>query len=116
MKQEAMQRSSYARALLDRGVKPASIATMVSAKYSVARSTAYLDLQAAQAESDKSDDGPASEELGTIDPASIQAQLAHMIDVAAAVGDGKTIAQLIKSLDTVKRWNGYQSESVSPYA
>ena len=116
MKQEALQRSSYARALLDRGVKPASIATMVSAKYSVARSTAYLDLQAAQAESDKSDYGPSQIERSEICPESIQAQLAHMIDVAAAVGDGKTIAQLIKSLDTVKRWNGYQSESVSPYA
>ena len=116
MKQEAAARCSYARALLDRGVKPASIATMLSAKYSIARSTAYLDLQAAQAESDKSDDGPAQEELGQLDPASIQAQLAHLIDVAAATGDAKSVAQLIKSLDTVKRWNGYSTESTSPFA
>ena len=109
-------RVSYAQALLERGLKPSSVATMVSAKFSVARSTSYLDIQAASKSIQESDDGPdTSEQNEPVDPLSIQAQLVHMIDVAAATGDGKTVAQLIKSLDTVKRWGGYAPDSISPF-
>ena len=113
---QAQQRVSYAQALLERGLKPSSVATMVSAKFSVARSTSYLDIQAANKSIQESDDGPdTSEQNEPVDPLSIQAQLVHMIDVAAATGDGKTVAQLIKSLDTVKRWGGYAPDSISPF-
>ena len=116
MTTQAEQRTSYARALLERGLKVSSVATMISAKFSVARSTAYIDIQAANKTIQESDDGPdTSETSDPVDPLSIQAQLVHMIDVAAAVGDGKTVSQLIKSLDTVKRWGGYAPDSVSPF-
>ena len=109
-------RVSYAQALLERGLKVSSVATMISAKFSVARSTAYVDIQAANKTIQESDDGPDTSEMSDpVSPLSIQAQLVHMIDVAAAVGDGKTVAQLIKSLDTVKRWGGYAPESISPF-
>lgn len=101
-------RHSYARAMLERGCRVASVATMLSAKFQVSRSTAYADVKAAAAELDASDDGPASDEMAqALDPDTIQGQLAHLIDVATATGDVKSLCQLVKAADQVKRWQGY---------
>ena len=43
----------------------------------------------------------------------IQGQLAHLIDVAAAAGDIKGVCQLVKAADSAKRWDGYQTSQGS---
>jgi hypothetical protein len=107
---EIAQRRSYARAMLERGCRVASVATMVSARFSVSRSTAYADVRAASEEISASDDGPGSLETSQpLDAETIQGQLAHLIDVAAAAGDIKGICQLVKAADAAKRWQGYQA-------
>jgi len=116
MAKEPEQRTSYARSLLERGVRVSSVATMLSARYAVARSTAYLDIQAAELQIQDSDDGPDSEEASQpLCPDSILAQLQHRFDIAAATGDAKEMSMLTKSIDTVKRWNGYNTESANPF-
>lgn len=108
--QEIAQRHSYARAMLERGCRVASVATMVSARFQVSRSTAYQDVRAASEEIAASEEGPAeSETLQPLDVETIQGQLAHLIDVAAAAGDIKGVCQLVKAADSAKRWNGYQT-------
>ncbi len=108
--QEIAQRHSYARAMLERGCRVASVATMVSAKFSVSRSTAYADVRSASEEIAASDDGPASlETCQPLDAETIQGQLAHLIDVAAAAGDIKGVCQLVKAADAAKRWQGYET-------
>ena len=44
---EIQHRLSYARAMLERGIPVASLATMICARYFVSRSTAYSDITAA---------------------------------------------------------------------
>lgn len=106
--QEIAQRHSFARSMLERGCRVASVATMLSAKFQVSRSTSYADVKAAAAELDASDDGPATDETSqALDPDTIQGQLAHLIDVATATGDVKSLCQLVKAADQVKRWQGY---------
>ena len=56
---EVAARHSYARCLLERGIRTSSAVTMLQAKFNVGRSSAYEDLRIAQAELDASDDGPA---------------------------------------------------------
>lgn len=108
--QEIAQRHSYARAMLERGCRVASVATMVSAKFQVSRSTAYADVRVASEEIAASDDGPAdAETLQPLDADTIQGQLAHLIDVAAASGDVKSVCQLVKAAETAKRWQGYET-------
>ena len=116
MAKEPEQRTSYARSLLERGVRVSSVATMLSARYAVARSTAYLDIQAAEIQIQESDDGPDSDETSQpLDPDSIIAQLQHRFDLAVATGEAKDLATITKAIDTVKRWNGYNTESANPF-
>ena len=103
---EVAARHSYARCLLERGIRASSAVTMIQAKFNVGRSSAYEDLRIAQAELDASDDGPAKDEP-VVCPQSLQAQLAHSLDKAFATDNFKEIPKLIKALDEVKRWNGY---------
>ena len=106
--QEIAQRLSYAQALLERGIRVSTVVTMLSAKFQISRSTAYADAQTASKAIDTSDDGPSAEESAEpLDPATVQAQLAHLFDVAVATNDFKAATQLVKALDTAKRWNGY---------
>lgn len=106
--QEIAQRLSYAQALLERGIRVSTVVTMLSAKFQISRSTAYADVQTVSKAIDTSDDGPSAEESAEpLDPATVQAQLAHLFDVAVATNDFKAATQLVKALDTAKRWNGY---------
>jgi len=112
---EIQHRLSYARAMLERGVPAASVATMISARYFVSRSTSYTDITAAEQEIQLSDDGPGIDEC-PCDPAAMLAMLQHRFDIAVAKGENKEVCQLIKAIDTAKKWQGYKPQSVSPFA
>jgi hypothetical protein len=108
--QEIAQRLSYSQALLERGIRVSTAVTMVSAKFGVSRSTAYADVHTSSKTIESMDDGPDQSELSEpLDPATVQAQLAHLFDVAVATNDFKAATQLVKALDTAKRWNGYET-------
>lgn len=108
-------RHSYARSLLERGIRVSSVATMISTKFGVSRSTAYEDLRIASEELDATDDGPADDEPA-IDTESLLAQLSHSLDKAMALDDFKSASQLVKSIDQVKRWSGYNTETANPFS
>lgn len=111
----AVQRLTIARSYLEAGVKPAQVATLLQARFGVARSTAYKDLAEASQQLELSDDGPASDEAGP-DVESLQALLAHRLTVACGVGDAKEISALVKALDTAKRWSGTLQTTAGPWA
>ena len=113
---EIQHRLSYARAMLERGIPVASVATLISARYFVSRSTAYTDITDAQDEIQQSDAGPAVEEMEPCNPAGVLAMLQHRFDIAVATGDDKQACQLVKAIDTAKKWQGYKPDSVSPFA
>ena len=106
---EIQHRLSYARAMLERGIPVASVATLLSARYFVSRSTAYTDITAAEQEIQESDDGPAFEEMEPCNPAGVLAMLQHRFDIAVATGDDKQMCQLIKAMDTAQKWQGYNT-------
>tara|TARA_A100001201_G_C3926967_1_gene152382 strand:- start:166 stop:519 length:354 start_codon:yes stop_codon:yes gene_type:complete len=111
---EIQHRLSYARAMLERGISVQSLATLLSARYFVSRSTAYEDIKAAHQEIQLSDDGPAANE-DPCDPADVLAMLKHRFELAVATGDDKQTCQLIKAMDTAKKWQGYEPQPVSPF-
>ena len=115
--QEVQARLSYASAMLERSIRTSSIATMISAKFSVSRSTAYSDITAANAELTLSDDGPSIEESSEpVNTDSVLAMLQHRLEVSVATGDDKAICSLVKAMDQAKRWQGYNTQSSSPFA
>ena len=115
--QEVQARLSYASAMLERSIRTSSIATMISAKFAVSRSTAYNDITAANAELTLSDDGPSIEESSEpVNTDSVLAMLQHRLEVSVATGDDKAICSIVKAMDQVKRWNGYNTQSASPFA
>ena len=103
---EIQQRQSYARSLMEAGLPQARVATMISARHGIGRSSAYRDIEAAHAEMEACDHGPAADELTAPAPEEVEALLVHRLTVACAAGEAKDVAALIKSLDTVKRWRG----------
>ena len=106
---EMQQRICFASALLERNVRVASVATMLSTRFQVSRSTAYEVVTKAQQEIDSSVDGPSSAEaLDPVDQASLMAQLAHLTDVAAADNNFQAVSQMVKAMDQVNRWSGYR--------
>ncbi|AFX83826.1 putative recombinase [uncultured Mediterranean phage MEDS3 group] len=111
---EIQHRLSYARAMLERGIPVSSLATLLSARYFVSRSTAYEDIRAAHQEIQLSDDGPAVDE-NPCDPVGVLAMLQHRFELAVATGDDKQTCQLIKAMDTAKKWQGYKPQPVSPF-
>tara|TARA_R110002012_G_scaffold280543_1_gene469083 strand:+ start:160 stop:519 length:360 start_codon:yes stop_codon:yes gene_type:complete len=115
--QEVQARLSYSRAMLERDVRVSSIATLISAKFSVSRSTAYNDITAAQAELKLSDDGPSIEESSEpVSTDNVLALLQHRFEISVATGDDKATCSIVKAMDQVKRWNGYNTQSASPFA
>ncbi len=114
---EVKARLSYARAMLERDIPTNTVATLISSKFFVCRSTAYNDIQAAQAEIDLSDDGPSTlESSEPINTDSVLAMLQHRLEVCVATGDDKAVCSLIKAMNQAKQWNGYRTQSVSPFA
>jgi hypothetical protein len=113
-KLEIQQRASYAQSLLEQGVKPAIAATMVSARFQCSRSTAYASITEASNKIQTSDDGPASDEPA-IHPESVAAQLTHLFNVACATGDAKQACQLLKSMDTVRKWSAPLQTTANPF-
>ena len=77
---EVKARHSFARSFLERNAKVQTIATMISAKYGVSRTTAYEDIKAVYAEMQLSDDGPSLEEVSEpMDTDTILAMLQHWV-------------------------------------
>ena len=109
---EMQQRVSFASAFLERNVRVASVATMLATKFQISRSAAYEVITKAQLEIDSSDHGPSSDEsFQPVDQLSLMAQLAHLTDVAAATNNFQAVAQMVKAMNQVNAWSGYQLSS-----
>jgi predicted DNA-binding transcriptional regulator YafY len=92
-----------------------TVATMISARFSVSRSTAYNEINTVSKQIDLSDDGPSIEESEAIfDQQALLASLQYQFDVSAAVGDTKSACQLVKAMDTIRKWSGRSMQSTEP--
>ena len=118
--QEAIEaRRSVIRGWLESGIKHGSIAVMIQTRFQVSRSTAYNEIGAVSQEITVSDDNAQDGNFTGNDPAIIDAesllgQLQYQFDVATAMGDVKATCQPVKSMDTVRKWNGRAQEKVQP--
>ena len=107
---EIQLRHSVIRGWLERGMRTSTVSTMVQARFRVSRSTAYNDIQTVSQEIELSDDGPAEDEAPMC-PDTLLASLKHQFDISTAVGDVKSMTQLVKSMDSVLKWRGYHTTS-----
>ena len=106
--QELENRYSVIRGWLESGMRTSAVSTMIQARFSVSRATAYSDIQKVSQTIQDSDDGPAESE-DCFDPETTLAALQHQFNIASAVGDVKSQTQLVKSIDTVLKWRGYHT-------
>jgi len=112
-------RRSVIRGWLESGIKHGSVAVMIQTRFQVSRSTAYNEITTVCKDIQASDDNAQDGEFRADDPQSIDAQsligqLQYQFDVATASGDVKNACQLVKAMDTVRRWNGKVQEAVKP--
>ena len=96
--QEIEQRHSVIRGWLETGANHSTVATMVSARFGVSRSTAYSDIGKVQATVDASDDGPSTEETSEHDVAGVLGMLQHQFNIAAANGDVPAMTKLVAAM------------------
>ena len=101
-------RHSVIRGWLERGMRTSTVSTMAQARFQISRTTAYRDIQAVSQEIELSDDGPAEEEAPMC-PDTLLASLQHQFDISTAMGDVKSMTQLVKSMDSVLKWRGYHT-------
>ena len=111
---EIEARQSVVRGWLESGMRTPSVATMIQTRFCVSRTTAYREIQEISKQIDLSDDGPAGNEAPELDANSLLASLQYQFDVASSIGDTKAACQLIKSMDTVRRWSGRTAQSTQP--
>ena len=105
--QEIEQRHSVIRGWLETGASHSTVATMISARFGVSRSTAYSDIGKVQATIDTSDDGPSIEETAEHDVNGVLGMLQHQFNIAAAQGDVPAMTKLVGAIDKAKKWQGY---------
>ena len=105
---ELENRYSVIRGWLESGMRTSAVSTMIQARFSVSRATAYSDIQKVSQTIQESDDGPADSE-DCFDPETVLASLQHQFNIASAVCDVKSASQLVKSIDTVLKWRGYHT-------
>ena len=105
--QEIEQRHSVIRGWLETGASHSTVATMISARFGLSRSTAYSDIGKVQATIDASDDGPSTEETSEPDLNGVLGMLQHQFNIAAANGDVPAMAKLVGAIDKAKKWQGY---------
>ena len=105
--QEIEQRHSVIRGWLETGANHSTVATMISARFGVSRSTAYDDIKKVQPLVDASDDGPSTEEISEPDLNGVLGMLQHQFNIAAAQGDVPAMAKLVGAIDKAKKWQGY---------
>lgn len=105
--QEIEQRHSVIRGWLETGASHSTVATMISARFGVSRSTSYSDISKVQATIDASDDGPSTEETSEHDVAGVLGMLQHQFNIAAANGDVPAMTKLVGAIDKAKKWQGY---------
>ena len=106
-------RQSVIRGWLESGMPTRTVATMISARFSVSRSTAYNEINTVSKQIDLSEDAPAQHET-EFDQSALLASLQYQFDVSAAVGDTKSTCQLIKAMDTIRKWSGRSMQSTEP--
>ena len=111
--QEIEARDSVIRGWLESGMPTRTVATMTSARFCVSRTTAYREIQKISQEIDLSEDAPAQHET-EFDQQALLASLQYQFDVSAAVGDTKSACQLVKAMDTIRRWSGRSMQSTEP--
>jgi len=112
-------RRSVIRGWLESGIKHGSVAVMIQTRFQVSRSTAYNEISTVSNDIQASDHNAQDGEFRADDPQSIDAQsligqLQYQFDVATASGDVKNACQLVKAMDTVRRWNGKVQQAVKP--
>ena len=105
--QEIEQRHSVIRGWLETGASHSTVATMISARFGLSRSTAYSDISKVQATIDASDDGPSTEEVSESDLNGVLGMLQHQFNIAAANGDVPAMTKLVGAIDKAKKWQGY---------
>ena len=88
---------------------------MISARCHCSRSTAYKTIAVASNRIQKSDDGPGEEEETLLAPQEIRALLDQQLLIALANNDVKQATQLIKAIDTAKKWQGALQTTVNPF-
>ena len=103
---EIEQRHSVIRGWLETGAHHSTVATMISARFGLSRSTAYDDIKKVQPLIDASDDGPSTEELEP-DLNGVLGMLQHQFNIAAANGDVPAMTKLVGAIDKAKKWQGY---------
>ena len=106
--QEIEQRHSVIRGWLETGAACATVATMISARFGLSRSTAYEDIKKVQATINASDDGPSTKETSEHDVAGVLGILQHQFNIAAANGDVPAMTKLVGAIDKAKKWRGYK--------
>ena len=116
--QEIEQRHSVIRGWLETGAAVATVATMISARFGLSRSTAYEDIKKVQATINASPDGPSTQEMDEHDAKGVLAMLQHQFNIAAANGDVPAMTNLVSAIDKAKKWQGYtltlQASSTNP--
>jgi len=113
-KLEIEARQSYALSLLEQGVNTTATATMVSARFQISRKTALRDVAEASNALQLSDDGRSSDEP-VMDPETVAAQLTHLFNIACAMGDSKQACQLVKSMDSIRKWSAPLQATANPF-
>ena len=116
--QEIEQRHSVIRGWLETGAAVATVATMISARFGLSRSTAYEDIKKVQEKINASPDGPSTQEMDEHDAKGVLAMLQHQFNIAAAQGDVPNMTKLVSAIDKAKKWQGYslslQESSTNP--
>ena len=105
--QEIEQRHSVIRGWLETGASHSTVATMISARFGLSRSTSYSDISKVQATIDASPDGPSTQEMDEHDARGVLAMLQHQFNIAAANGDVPAMTKLVSAIDKAKKWQGY---------
>ena len=105
--QEIEQRHSVIRGWLETGAACATVATMISVRFGLSRSTAYEAIKKVQAIIDASPDGPSTKQMDEHDAKGVLAMLQHQFNIAAANGDVPAMSKLVSAMDKAKKWQGY---------
>ena len=111
-KAKVCARGEDAQRMLQQGVAPAAVVTILTRRHKVSRATAYRDVEAAQIRLEKTQrDNPDLIDAPEIDAKSIAALIQGQLINAIADEDHKATLQLLNALEKAKRFSGYGVES-----
>lgn len=97
------ERQAVAYNLLEAGLPDAAIVLRLQLRFNISRATAYRDIEKAQIELEKAENGPASDHdhASAVD---IVNELTHQMRVAMAKGDTTDAKTYFTMLDRAKQW------------